>query len=226
MTDITAGAAPELEPTPAPEAAPAEAAPETAPSGRKPHPWTDASPHPWRRYFARSVDIFVFGMIGIVLIGGIGALVAPTATDQFLNLFEMDFVGQLISGPALIILAAPFVAVSMALSGGSFGKWLFGVRVVRADGKRLSLVQSIVREAQVMVFGMGMGVPLLCLATMWQGKETLDENRPARWDAKAGYRVTYRPMGVWQGTLMVVGGLIWGGERLLGVIERFSSLGG
>ncbi|PXA90514.1 hypothetical protein DMC25_02105 [Caulobacter sp. D4A] len=152
MTDITAGAAPEQEiaPGPTPGAAPtpeatseaAPAAPDATPA-RKPHPWTDASPQPWRRYFARAVDTFVYGFIGIVLLGGVGTFVAPALTEQFLGLFEMDFVGRLIAGPVSVILAAPFVAVSMALSGGSFGKWLFGVRVVRADGRRLSLIQSI-----------------------------------------------------------------------------------
>ncbi|PXA90513.1 hypothetical protein DMC25_02110 [Caulobacter sp. D4A] len=77
-----------------------------------------------------------------------------------------------------------------------------------------------------MVFGMGLGAPLICLYTMWQGKEALEDKRVAPWDADGGYRVTHRPMGIWQGVLMVVGGLIWGGERLLGVIDRFASMAG
>lgn len=221
MTDITAGAEPEHAQTPPPEAAP-ETVQDPASRPRRVHPWTDTAPHPWRRYFARSVDIILLGLPAVFVVGGMLALFSPELVEPFTALLD-GLVGQYLLSPLLLVgLSIPLTALFLGLTGGTPGKWLFGVRVVNAEGRPIGVGAALVREFKASTVGLGMGLPLLSLFLGFQAKEELEAQRATSWDRDGGFVVTHRAVNAWQVVLMIIGGAIFGADRVLGLIDRFA----
>jgi uncharacterized RDD family membrane protein YckC len=214
MTDQTADA-------PAPlEAAPAE----TAPRAKARHPWTDTSAHPWRRFFARTLDLSLFGTVSAMIIAFAWAVaVSPEQAETAFSGLD-GWVGRLLGGMVLIILGAPLMALSIAWTGGTPGKWLMGVRVQRPDGRRLSLGAAFRREVVVGCIGMGLGVPLLSLFFMHNGKEALEAHDETSWDEDRNV-VVHRDDGALQTALFVIGVAIWACLRLWDIVDRVASMG-
>lgn len=199
-------------------------APEPASTRARVHPWTDTAPHPWRRYFARSIDMTLFGLSAIFVLAGVLALVAADLMDPIVALLD-GMAGQYLLAPVLTVgLSIPLMALSTSLTGGTPGKWLFGVRVTNAEGRRIGVGAALVREAKVAWFGLGMGLPLVSLFLGFQAKEQLEEKRATSWDEAGGFAVTHRRVNAWQIVLMIVGGALFAAIRIYGVVERFADM--
>jgi len=188
------------------------------------HPWTDTSAHPWRRYFARMLDLSLFSLLSFVLIGGLLGVLAPEMLDSFLAVLEGPFLGQFVIAPVLaIILAAPWIALAIGLTGGTPGKWLFGVRVANAEGRPIGIAAAFLRELKVATIGIGLGFPLVSLFFAWQAHERLVDRDETTWDEDGEHVVSHRPVNVWQIILFIFGGSAWLALRVWGVIEQFTS---
>jgi hypothetical protein len=126
------------------------------------------------------------------------------------------WVQVLVFGPLSWILSAPIVAVLLAKFGTTPGKLLFGLRVVPTDGIAPMLPRLMQRELRVLIWGVGLGIPLLGLLAMITSFETVNKGEPARWDEAAGLAVEARRVAGWQlvgvivGTAVVVGMMLWG----------------
>lgn len=167
------------------------------------HAWTDTRPHPWRRLFGRLLDVVLLGYLPVL-----AAYYALTlsglhdAADQLLGVLGhplMRWVGAAVSVAA----ALPLTALSIALTGGSPGKWLAGIRVQRPDGRRLSLREAFRREANVAFNGLALGFPLISLYTVNRSYTALEKRGVTGWD-EGRFVVTHRPAGALQAVLMVV----------------------
>jgi uncharacterized RDD family membrane protein YckC len=216
MTDQIADAAA------TPETAPLVGAPEAKP-GRA-HPWTETEARPWRRFFARMLDVSLFGAFASLLIGIVIALTAgPEAADTAAAQLD-GWMGRLLGGIVMVVLAGPLIALSIAWTGGTPGKWLMGVRVQRPDGQRLGLGQAFKREAIAAAKGMALGAPLICLFFMNTAREHLEQHDIADWDDDER-SVVYRSDGLFQTILTVIGATILVIERLWTLIERVATIG-
>ena len=110
-----------------------------------------AEPHPWRRYFARGIDLALVGL--------------PVSFVQYVLLHRNyttvswweDIVCALI-GWGLLLLLEPLL---LARFGTTAGKWCMGITVTRPDGKRLSYSEALNRTALVWFYGAGLGLPLV-----------------------------------------------------------------
>lgn len=199
---------------------------EPAPAAAPAHAWTDVAPHPWRRYFARSLDIALFGFVMMVVLGGIIGLVAFEALEPFVALLD-GMAGRYLIAPALMVtLSAPLIALSIGLTGGTPGKWLFGVRVANDEGRPIGVVAALVREVRVALVGLGLGLPIVSLVLAFQAQEQLTDRGATRWDEDGGHVVTHRRVNAWQIVLMVVGGAALIAIRFYDLVDRFAEFGG
>lgn len=133
---------------------------------------------PWRRYFARGVDLWIVALAAGVLLW---------------NLLPED---ELLVGLLVMLIWIPIEALLLSTWGTTPGKWLFATRVRTMEGNRLSFLAALKRTADVMVRGLGLGVPILSLVTLAVAYNTLTRDTRASWDAAAGWEVGHREVGL------------------------------
>ena len=166
--------------------------------------WTDVAPHPWRRYFARTLDSIVVGGVTWFLIGAVFGTLDPLDARTFFALFDGP-AGTFLDAMATTIVVIPGNALLIGLTGLSIGKWVFGVRVLRKDGRPIGLWRALFRELRVLAMGMGFGIPLVSLITLIGSYSSLQDTRSTAWDRQQGNLVLHRPAGFFQGLLVFLG---------------------
>ena len=162
-----------------------------------------AEPHPWRRYFARGIDLALVGL--------------PVSFVQYVLLHRNyttvsrweDIVCALI-GWGLLLLLEPLL---LARFGTTAGKWCMGITVTRPDGERLSYSEALNRTALVWFYGAGLGLPLVELVCSYlsyrrytRGEELAwEEGSVERFDERGTGRMVLLFMACWavRGTLTV-----------------------
>src|SRR5699024_3693165 len=108
-------------------------------------PMVRSKPRPWRRFFARFIDLYMFGAI----LGFTIASVAPNLlmTESF----------ELLFGVSLLFVWILIESVLLASFGNTPGKWLLNTRVVTDAGQKLGFDQAFSRSIMVWWRGMGLG---------------------------------------------------------------------
>jgi uncharacterized RDD family membrane protein YckC len=116
----------------------------------------------WYRYFARQIDLVFIAIPVIVLTFGAVAFAAPPSVA----LRMLDPSIGLIIGMAILCLLVPlFEAVVATIFGNTPGKALFGLKVQTLSGQPLRFSDQVSRAYKVMVFGLGLYLPLISLGT-------------------------------------------------------------
>lgn len=181
--------------------------------------WQSTKPAPWRRYFARILDTMIFGFLSSAVMAASMGVLDPALFEKFYGrngLFQNAVLATLF----VLIVAMPFEALVIGLTGTSIGKWIFGVRITRKSGRPIGFARSLGREVGVWFYGFGLGVPVVSLITLIVSYLRLKDQGVARWDAGRPWLVTYRPSGTLQWILSVSGFLCW-----IGLLVGFSILG-
>jgi uncharacterized RDD family membrane protein YckC len=178
-----------------------------------PHGWTDTTPHPWRRYFARMMDTTLNGGLVFFVIGVGWAYFDAVKYDRFLSTIGTN---PLADAFLTVLFAIPPNALLMGLTGSSMGKWFFGIRVVGQDAHPIGFVAALSREFDVWLRGLGLGIPLFSLFTMFRGYQTLTNSGSATWDTDRWSKdrarkaiVLHRPDGTKATILIVAGFVVW-----------------
>ena len=113
-----------------------------------------AQPHPWRRYFARSLDVMLAGLAV--------SLVRSCVLHQLPDDSNGTRIVSLILAWVVLMLTEPFL---LHFWGTTVGKWIWGIRVVAIrDGKKLSLNEAFSRTGLVFACGEGASIPLVNFA--------------------------------------------------------------
>lgn len=142
---------------------------------------------PWRRYFAKSVDMTIL-TIGLGIVSGF-----------FLGIFNpallpTTFISTIVFGMVLLVLTCALEGAMISVFGTTFGKALFRTGVVDANGNRLGLLKSIARSLYCCAAGLGAGVPIVSLMTHVMGYMTLDSDGVTLWDKQLGAYVVHENM--------------------------------
>src|SRR5262249_53067436 len=106
-----------------------------APAAARKGAWRDAKPHPWRRYFARTLDNVIVGLLSWAIVGAVLAAVSPDDAASFFAVFRRPFVGMILDVMATSAIVIPGNALMIGLTGLSIGKWVFGIKVTTKAGK-------------------------------------------------------------------------------------------
>ena len=170
--------------------------------------WTDRKAHPWRRCFARMLDLSLIGGITWVVIGFVWGLLAPAQSQAFFAWMSQPL-GRLADVLLTMIVVMPGNALMLGLTGFTPGKWLFGIQVVRPDGRPIGFGAALWRELRVWVQGLALGIPLLSLVTQIAGYSWLTADGHTPWDPPRRRLALHRKMGVGQGLLILVGFILF-----------------
>jgi len=156
--------------------------------------------HPWRRFFARTVDVTTLGLallIGLVLFVG---LLFPENAAGLSAAIENPMIAAII----LYLLWIPCEAISLAFTGTTPAKWLFGIRVIDASGAKLSFGSALQRSFLVFLQGEGLGIPVVTLFTRVFAYRRLTKTGTTLWDASVNSIVTHRRWGFFRALFCVI----------------------
>ena len=145
-----------------------------------------AAPYPWRRFFARVLDLSLAG----ILWSALQYLVLHWYWPEF---GLMGFADILVSAWGAWLFLLVLEPILLCTWGYTPGKRLLRLKVRREDGSKLDLERAVIRTAWIFLRGFALGVPLLnilCLGTCYD-RCIKDQVMP--WDQ--GLRYTVRPAG-------------------------------
>jgi len=129
--------------------------------------------HPWRRYFARMMDLGLYGLVFTFLESMVLHIPLDVQTSAGFRLLDSYL------GLGLMLLAEPFL---LHFWGTTPGKWLFGIVLREADGEKLSLERAWRRTFGVFRRGLGWGVPGYELYRLWKSYKTVDDFERCEWE--------------------------------------------
>jgi uncharacterized RDD family membrane protein YckC len=169
--------------------------------------WQWTGPAPWRRYLARTLDMFLLGSFTWMVIS---ILLAVMSKDLFETFFTrgglMSF--QVLASAVVMASLIPVQAILVGTSGTTIGKWIFGVRVTRRDGSAIGIRAALAREASVLGIGMACGVPLVAFIPIFIAYQVLTQTGTTQWDRGKDWVVTYREPGDGQSAMFILGVLL------------------
>lgn len=179
-----------LEPQPwlykleAPQQSALPEAPPDAPENGNGNEW-DGEPRacyfPWRRYFARALDMNLYSTL-------INVPWMVLLHDLSLWEFQRSLLGELVFGLALLVLTLAVEPLWLHFLGWTPGKWLFGLKLRDENGDKLTLAQGWERSWRVFQDGYGWNIPLWDLYKMWKCRKMGLDGRDCWWDAEEAYR--------------------------------------
>jgi uncharacterized RDD family membrane protein YckC len=132
---------------------------------------TDAAIHPWRRYFARSLDYMIAG-------AAVGAVIG-LANPSFFNRQTSALILALLT----MALWVPFEGLLLARYGTTPGKAFMRLRVTPITSQDPAPFDiTLARALRVWFGGLACGLPLISLAAMIVGYESLRRRGATWWD--------------------------------------------
>jgi uncharacterized RDD family membrane protein YckC len=147
--------------------------------------------HPWRRFFARTVDISTVGLLFFLLLAFSVGSTMPSRAEGFAKAIENPIIASFL----LYLVWLPVEAVFLSLFGTTPAKWLFGIRVVHTGGELLSFSEALNRSFLVWVQGVGLGIPFVALFTQLFAYRRLTRTGTTLWDTSAGAVMTHQRWG-------------------------------
>ncbi|MRG54200.1 DUF4339 domain-containing protein [Phyllobacterium sp. SYP-B3895] len=126
---------------------------------------------PWSRYAARLLDQVIWAVPAVFVLLVIAAI---TQNPWFINLLSNQVAAILMIMP----LFGLFNALTMTFFGNTIGKTIMGVNVRPENGRKAGLSFYLLRELKVLVFGMGIGFPIVAFFTqLYQHKKVKIEGQ-------------------------------------------------
>jgi len=173
--------------------------------------------HPWRRFFARTVDTSTIGLLLFLLLAfAVGATV-PAIAASFAKTIENPIIASFL----LYLVWLPAEAAFLSLLGTTPAKWLFGIRVTHPNGDLLSFSDALNRSFLVWVRGVGLGIPVVALFTQLFAYRLLKRTGTTLWDTFAGAVVTHVRWGALRALVCTV--VVFGVLILLSVLNAVAN---
>ena len=129
-------------------------------------------PHPWRRYFARAIDLTLVGLM-------VSFVQFVLLHHNLVNISKGENVLCGLAGWGLLVLIEPLL---LARFGTTAGKWCMGIIVTRPDGERLSYSEALNRTALVWFYGAGLGLPLVELVCSYLSYRRYTRGEELAWE--------------------------------------------
>ncbi len=152
------------------------------------------------------LDTSFNGTVVFFLFGTAFYAIAPAAADDFFSVFESEnarFLDILLT----TIFASLLGGLLIGASGLTLGKWIFGIKVTKLNESKLGIGAGLKRDFTVLLKGLGLGIPIVALFTMWSAYGYLNKNKSTTWD-EGNFIVWHRPSGTSQYILNVIGILL------------------
>jgi len=151
--------------------------------------------HPWRRYFARTIDVVIFAnLLFFVLILVYIFFPSILPSENNLTNEEQTFFYLML----LSFFYVPTEALLLSITGSTPGKFIFGISVVSKDGSKLGFVTALERTISAWIKGFAFGLPGISLFTMLYSYKKLKNTGITSWDKSHNTRVLHRVWGGWR----------------------------
>jgi uncharacterized RDD family membrane protein YckC len=166
----------------------------------------------WARWIARSIDALLilavsygawFG-IGVYWQAGIEtSLLAADSLDWALSPTLQMRIANTAMFIFLVLLIEPFF---IGIAGATPGKWLMGIRVVRANGKNLGYGGALGRTLLVITLGLALYIPFVSFIAMVLQGLRVNSGQLTAWDDILDSRVLHvpRPPVLWLLLLAII----------------------
>lgn len=146
--------------------------------------------YPWRRFFARTVDLLTSGLLIFMIFSYVFGMTFPDSVDSYIKFIENPIGASV----ALYLLWIPTEALFLFIIGTTPAKWLFGIHVKSGDGENLSFFQSLSRAFQVYISGEGLAIPIITLFSRISCYRSLRANGKMSWDSSVGSNIYYEKL--------------------------------
>jgi uncharacterized RDD family membrane protein YckC len=162
-----------------------------------------ASPRPWNRFWARSIDYTLFLVVFYILVVCLALQeLSLTFSD---NILVETLVWFVISDALLVLYEAAWISAS----GTTPGKALFSIKLLTNEGNNLSFKQALRRAFSVLASGFAFLVlfPVIPMIAMWGSYKEIKNTGIAKWDKIEGYQLIHKPVGnirLWLGVILGV----------------------
>lgn len=153
--------------------------------------------YPWRRFFARTIDLW---LVAIVFGFTIGLALEPKS--ELSKLIENNAIASII----FTLLLIPLEGFFLGMFGTTLGKALYGISVRQNSDEPLTIRQSFWRASAACFRGMGLGIPIVYLFTAYSAYKSLLKNGVTTWDDEGAFKIEHSPFG-W--SRICVLGLTW-----------------
>lgn len=132
-------------------------------------------PHPWRRLWARNLDILLMMAVWHILQFQVLHWYLPPVQfrDQLQSAVSMGM------GWLLLLLVEPILLCTW---GYTPGKWLLGLQVRRLDGRKLAWDQAVERTLGVLWRGEGLCIPVYQELRNWTCYVDCTDGKPLPWE--------------------------------------------
>lgn len=140
---------------------------------------------PWSRLYARWIDILVFGIVSWAVLFAI----YPDLESS--PIFNNEATISFLTIPIALLIEVPL----MAATGGTLGKWIFGIKVRRSDGSELTMKEILRRNMKLWLHGLCLGIPIANLFCMGASYGRVKAGKHCQWDEAAMHDVQQKPMG-------------------------------
>lgn len=167
----------------------ASPAPTTTTSATRPEK-ADTALHPWRRFFARTIDLLLAALL-LVALYVILLLWFPNKAAQIVGALTNPITAAVI----IYWLWVPVEAALLANFGTTPAKWIFGIRVLKFDGRKLTFAEALKRAAFACILGDGLGIPGAALFTRAYAYDRLKKTETTAWDMACGSVVQHSKWG-------------------------------
>ena len=156
----------------------------------------------WRRWTARGIDEFVGTLVVFCTVMSMAAFMfdssEPSTAEDVMALVAL----------VLMLLALPLSIFASSLQyvlfGGTFGKWICGVRVSDEQGKKLSRWGFFWRDIKVLVRGEWLRLWVLVLIGNVIQYNRIVAGKPASYEAASPFRARPTREGRWYDILLVL----------------------
>ena len=150
--------------------------------------------HPWRRLFARTVDICTAGLVLFMLLIFAFSATMPEQAAAFAKAIENPIIASVV----LYLIWLPAEALLLSLFGTTPAKWLFGIRVAHPGDNLLSFAAALNRSFLVFVQGVGFGIPFVALFTQLFAYRRLTKTGTTLWDTSTTAVVLHKKWGLFR----------------------------
>lgn len=128
---------------------------------------------PWRRYFARMLDLRLYRLVVTVLLT---LLTTVNLTGPHGMVWQILWMAVSL---LLMLLVEP---VLLHVWGTTPGKWLLGLAITDGSGGRLPLRQARYRTWSVLCKGLGLELPVYSLVRLWKSCHACTGGEPLPWE--------------------------------------------
>lgn len=186
------------------------------------------SPVPWRRYFARSVDM----TIGVTVLAVIFDMIFPFGSPLNPSTVDINLRYLVAEQITFIVLISIYLVIEAGIIsrfGTTFGKWLFNIRIHDSKGydpetnNYLSFSASLKRDFLMFVKGYGLGIILVTTITSFIQYFNVSGNKlgkgRASWDKNTNAVMVHSELTNWKLVIVII---LFIGNVILEYITKYA----